>query len=113
MTNSFTTKYVRKPLYVDAVQITEENFDDAVRWCFGEQDADDEGKFIKVRVHQPKNQRQTRAYVGDWILYTERGYKVYTDRAFQTNFDLAEPNAEDPEVVTPEENPAAEEAQAV
>ena len=41
MTNSFTTKYVRKPLYVDAVQITEENFDDAVRWCFGEQDADD------------------------------------------------------------------------
>lgn len=96
----FTTKYVRKPLYVDAVQITEENFDEAVRFCFGESAVDeDDQKYIQVRVHQPKNQRQTRAYVGDWLLYTQRGYKVYTDKAFHTNFDLVENSQPDPDLV--------------
>jgi len=33
---SITAKYVRKALYVDAVQVTEENFTDIARWCFGE-----------------------------------------------------------------------------
>ena len=96
---SITEKYVRKPLYVDAVQVTEENFVDIARWCFGEivnidespvdktADADPSKQYIHVRVHNPKNPRQTKAYVGDWILYTERGYKVYTTKAFQANFD--------------------------
>lgn len=93
----FTTTYVRKPLYVEAVQITEENFTDAVRFCFGKEELDEENvKYIQVRVHQPKNQRQSRAYVGDWILYTQRGYKVYTDKAFHTNFDLVV--ADDPDL---------------
>lgn len=91
----FTTKYVRKPLYVEAVQITEENFEEATRFCFGSTAFDeDHQEYIQVRVHQPKNQRQTRAYVGDWLLYTQRGYKVYTDKAFHANFD---PMVEDEE----------------
>jgi hypothetical protein len=97
---SVTKKYVRKPLYVDAVQVTEENFPDIARWCFGEIGNIDESpvdmsqpvqpnrQYIHVRVHNPKNARQTKAFVGDWILYTERGYKVYTTKAFQANFDL-------------------------
>lgn len=96
---SITTKYVRKPLFVDAVQVTEENFADIARWCFGEVGNIDESpvdrsadvqpskQYIHVRVHNPKNPRQTKAFVGDWILYTERGYKVYTTKAFQANFD--------------------------
>lgn len=95
-----TEKYIRKPLIVDAVQVTEENFSTVKRWCMGQvcnndespvdpaADLDPTKQYIHVRVHNPKNSRQTKAYVGDWILYTERGYKVYTTKAFQQNFDL-------------------------
>lgn len=89
-----TTRYVRKPLHVDAVRITEENFEEIAAWCQGEIQQDDVPvgtgpgkKFIKIRVHNPKNPRQTKAFVGDWLLYTERGYKVYTNKAFNSSFD--------------------------
>jgi hypothetical protein len=89
-----TQQYIRKPLYVDAVRITEANFDAIVTWCQGEMQQDEvpgKGtgkKYIKVRVHNPKNPRQTKAFVGDWLLYTERGYKVYTNKAFHASFDI-------------------------
>lgn len=88
-----TTSYVRKPLFVDAVEVTEELFLDIAAWCQGEivsSEASEEPKHIKVRVHNPKTPRQTKAFVGDWILYTERGYKVYTAKAFQASFDPAD-----------------------
>lgn len=96
-----TSKYVRKPLYVDGVQITNENFAEIAAWCQGEVRANSTEELvsspginpgathIRVRVHNPKNVRQTKAYVGDWILYTERGYKVYTQKAFRASFDPA------------------------
>lgn len=86
-----TQKYVRKPLYVDVVRVTEENFEEVAHWCQGnietEPKGPDQRKFIRVRVHQPKFSRQTQAFVGDWLLYTEKGYKVYTNFAFQNSFD--------------------------
>lgn len=94
-------KYIRKPLYVDAVRITAANFDEVVAWCQGEVLQDEvpgkgtTKKFIKVRVHNPKNVRQTKAFVGDWLLYTERGYKVYTNKAFHASFDLVVDNEVD------------------
>jgi hypothetical protein len=33
------------------------------------------------------------AYVGDWILYSPQGYKIYTKRAFEAAFELAEEKA--------------------
>jgi hypothetical protein len=80
------TKYVRKPLYVDAVLVTEENFEEVLKWCQGDLGEGDVNKHIRLRVHNPQSVRQTKAFVGDWILYTERGYKIYTDRAFRDNF---------------------------
>ena len=96
-----TTKYVRKPLYVDAVQVTSENFAEVLHWCQGDLGAvdgteftrideskiDPEKQYIRIRVHNPLSPRQTKAFVGDWILYTDRGYKIYTQRAFEENFD--------------------------
>ena len=88
-----TTKYVRKPLFVDAVRITGTNFDEIASWCQGEVQTEenlDKGetkKYIRVRVHNPKNPRQTKAYIGDWLLYTERGYKVYSSKAFHASFE--------------------------
>lgn len=85
-----TTKYIRKALYVDAVRVTKENFDELAQWCDGTVGTDPdygEKSYIHVRVVNPKNTRQTRAFVGDWILYTERGYKVYTNKAFHSAFN--------------------------
>lgn len=97
-----TSKYVRKPLYVDAVQIGRDNFVALAEWCQGEirtNDGEDlvteknglnpDGHHIRIRVHNPKSIRQTKGFVGDWILYTERGYKVYTQKAFRASFDKA------------------------
>lgn len=88
-----TDRYIRKPLFVNAVRVTEGNFDAAVMWCDGVVETESagprEGKpFIKVSVHGiPKSQRQTKAFVGDWLLHTERGFKVYTDNAFRSSFN--------------------------
>lgn len=90
-----TTRYIRKPLYVDAVRVTAENLEAVAEWCDGtiETVADgskDDGKqYIKVRVHNPMNPKQTKAFVGDWVLYAEKGYKIYTNRAFIAVFDEA------------------------
>src|SRR3954471_16232309 len=91
-----TTKYIRKPLFVDGVRITGANFDEIASWCQGEIEYDDGlengpgKKYIRVRVHNPKSPRQTKGYVGDWLLYTERGYKVYTNKAFRESFNAVE-----------------------
>ena len=98
-----TTQYVKKPLYVDAVQVTEENFVAIAKWCQGKiRSADGQTEFpydaeinpaacyIHVRVHSPRTVRQSRAFVGDWLLYTEMGYKVYTTAAFEASFDKAD-----------------------
>ena len=105
-----TTKYVRKPLFVDVIQVTEENIAEVATWCQGEIQDDPSGllvggvgsgkmhngcRYIFVRVHSPRNPRQNKAYVGDWILYTERGYKVYTTKAFFASFELVEPSQEE------------------
>jgi hypothetical protein len=85
-----TTKYIRKPLYVDAVQITMDNIVEVAQWCQGElKDYHDKPlagaeaenptieRYIHVRVHNPKNVRQTKAFIGDWLLYTERGRSIH------------------------------------
>lgn len=87
-----TSKFARKPFYVDAVQVTAENMKDVAKWCQGDVRTMDlfEGKahlpYIKVRVHQPLTDRQTQAYVGDWILSARTGFKVYRNLAFEKNF---------------------------
>lgn len=91
-----TVKYVRKPFFVDAVQVTAENMQAVAEWCTGEvrsdfQDSGEPGtadvKYIHVRVHRPANDRQTKAYISNWILYAGTGYKVYTDKAFKSCFE--------------------------
>jgi hypothetical protein len=102
-----TEKFIRKPLYVDAVRVKADNFDEMVAWCDGEVQTEEvQGtgtikKFIKVRVHNPKNPRQTKAFIGDWLLYTDRGYKVYTNKAFRAAFDLVPKDGSAPIPQTP------------
>lgn len=102
-----TERYVRKPLYVDAVRVTRENFEEILGWCQGDigfsdgrmvdgkvEEIDPDSQYIRIRVHNPQSPRQSRAFVGDWILYTEKGYKIYTEKAFSENFLLAEGQAQ-------------------
>lgn len=83
-------KYQRKPIYVTAVQVTPENMEAVASWCSGSivESHEKQTRFIKVRVHNPQRPRQTHAYLGDWVLYSEYyGYKVYTPGAFKNAFD--------------------------
>jgi hypothetical protein len=102
-----TTRYVRKPIHVEAIRITGHNIDEVADWCQGdvkwEESPGNKGtgkKYIRVRVVNPKNPRQTKAFVGDWILYTDKGYKVYTHKAFVLSFDegVEEPVQDDPNI---------------
>lgn len=93
-----TQKYTRKPFEVEAIQVTKENFEEIASWCDGtiitsRSPKSAEGLFdettesyIKVDVARPLNERQTRAYVGDWLLAAAKGFKVYADGPFCRNF---------------------------
>lgn len=97
MSSVVPTRYVRKPFEVEAVQVTTENMTDVADWCDGNiRHTAENAPFVKVEVHKPLTSRQTRAFVGDWVLFANRGFKVYTDKAFQSSFQLAEGETETP-----------------
>lgn len=78
-----TTRWARKPFFVDAVQVTEDNFEAVAEWCGGKVLE----TYVSVPVRRPLNARQTHALVGDWVLKAGKGFKVYTDKAMTKNFD--------------------------
>lgn len=73
----------RKAFYVMAIRVTAENFDKVAVWCEGKATT----TYIEVVVPGAKTKRQTKAYVGDWILQGTSGFKVYTDKAYHKAFD--------------------------
>lgn len=85
-----TQTYNRKPLTVEAVQVTDENLYDVAKWCGGEvrSHATPGKKFILVDVLHPLNSKQTKASPGDWVLKSDQGYKIYANSAFLKGFDL-------------------------
>lgn len=88
-------KFARNPFYVDAVRITEDNMADVSLWCKGviRSEPDPSGgrrSFIKVKVVRAINTEQTKAYIGDWVLYAGSGFKKYTDHAFNKSYTLVE-----------------------
>ncbi len=82
-----TMQYIRKSFNIDAVQVTGDNIQEVSKWVDSEVRSDDSGQYVKVRVHRPLNDRQTKAYLGDWVLYAGTGYKVYTAKAFAQSFE--------------------------
>lgn len=98
-----TAKYVRKPFSVEAVQVTEENFDQVKNWCRGSVEMmdsnSDQIRFIRVRTQNPRTEREKQAFVGDWVLKANGGFKIYPHKAFKRNFIL------DPNVVSPIDPP--------
>src|SRR5665811_2296227 len=96
-----TEKFARKPFYIDAVQVTDENLQEVADWCQGEVRTEvqahsapsgetGQAKYVKVRVHRALNERQTKAFVGDRVLYAGSGFKVYTEKAFENCFEAVD-----------------------
>lgn len=88
-----TQRFVRKPFFVDAVQVTQENMGKIALWCGGEirfarnrHDPETKTPYVKVNVKHAMNERQTRAFAGDWILLGSQGFKVYQPVAFENHF---------------------------
>ena len=94
-------RYVHKPMFVDAVQVSRDNIEEVAKWCNGfvtegmKHNKAVESKCIKVEVLRPQNPRQTLAFYGDWVLKMESGWKVYTTKAFHDTFDNV-PEATEP-----------------
>lgn len=91
-------RYRRRPFSVEAIQLTAENVEDVANWCGGiirtgvnplNKQAGP-GKYIKIEVKRALNDRQTRAYVGDWVLKAGGGFKIYTPLAFNESFEPEE-----------------------
>lgn len=90
-------KYTKKPYDVDGVQVTHENMGEVATWCEGEiqneSTSEDAKTFIKVNVFNAANDRQSQAFVGDWVLKSGNGFKVYTNKAFHNTFQEKTPAA--------------------
>jgi len=83
-------EYERNPYIVKAIQVTAENMEAVAKWCGGNIQKTKAGtKYISVKVHNPLTPRQTKAFVNDWVLFA-KGYKVYTQHAFQASFKKRE-----------------------
>jgi len=84
-----TATYRRTPLTVEAVQVSAENIYEVAKWCNGDVHSINAGtkKFIQVNVIHPLAKKQTEANIGDWILKSNQGYKIYGDVAFNKGFE--------------------------
>lgn len=93
-----TEKFTHKPFELEAVRVTEENFLDVASWTEGNPIIPTETeletnpklrKFVKLeKAHHPLTTRLTKAFVGDWVVhYPGKGYKIFTNRAFEKTFD--------------------------
>jgi hypothetical protein len=45
--------------------------------------------YIKVPVHKPVNEKQTRAFVGDFVVMSGENFKVYTRENLEKTFEVA------------------------
>jgi hypothetical protein len=86
--------YMRRPFYVDAVQVTSKNMPEVCRWANGRirvTKQEPTVRYIYVHVRAPMTKKQTQAFVGDWVLRQVSAdgvvsFKIYGDDAFAKSF---------------------------
>lgn len=79
---------MRKPFYVDHVELTEEILEEAAKWCKGQIHEEGGRRYIKVKVDNVINEKQTKGFPGDFLLKSTNGFKVYTAKSFYRNFEV-------------------------
>jgi hypothetical protein len=91
-----TIRFRRRTFYVEAVQVTAENMEEVAAWCNGKilstfvKSRKESVSYIKVHVMNPTSDRQTKAFVGDWVLPYGQTFKIYTERSMDQTFEKAE-----------------------
>ena len=92
--------YKSKPIFVEAVQIQENNMAEIATWVEGEVitlDAQEDKpavSFVKTHVLRSKGYIRNKGYVGDWLVKSDLGVKIYTDSAFQRAFETDDSSQE-------------------
>lgn len=92
-----TEAFIRKPFYVEAIRVTEQNLTEIATWCKGFLKNGNPNKdanpimCVKVPVKKAATVRQTMAFPGDWVLVMKDfenndSFKVYTKKAFEAGF---------------------------
>jgi hypothetical protein len=85
--------YQRKTFPVQAVRVTTDNIGEVAEWCKGEvipSESEPIDYHIKVDVKLPLNERQTKAFPGDYVVLHNGGFKVFQERGFHKSFELVE-----------------------
>lgn len=99
-----TTRFMRKPFFVDGIEVTLDNMKAVAEWCHGHVVENTEKPFVRVPVFRASNRRQTEAYIGFWVLISkhrgERSFKVYDPEWLNEHFWLANDiHTEEPEIL--------------
>lgn len=81
--------YARKPFTVEAVKVTENNLDEVAAWCNG-QAVKDAKPHVKLKDVHTREEKNTRAFPGSWILKSAQGYRIYGEKAFHACFTKAD-----------------------
>ncbi len=92
-------KYIRNPIEVEAIRVTDANFAAVLEWAGGTEEKTETPvmkgsgvlvrRFIQIEAKRTLFARQTTGYIGDWILKNDKGCRVYTDAAFRAAFQLS------------------------
>jgi hypothetical protein len=80
----------RKSFDVTYVIVSEENIEEVAAWCGGEIGGEGAERFVKVTDKNAISARQTKAFVGDYILkMSESGtsFKAFTEKAFNKSYE--------------------------
>lgn len=88
-------KFARKVFFVDAIKVTAENLEEVADWCGGSvkqtaakpEEQVEAQSYVKVPILKYVNERQTRAFVGDYVTKAGSQFKVYTSVAFAKSFE--------------------------
>lgn len=92
MSEVFIDVWVQKSKNYQAAQITEENIQAVAKWCggriFGVQDLEGPMRsYIKVPVMDGTRIRAVKAWVGDWVVWSEEEeFQHYHRTAFPEDF---------------------------
>jgi hypothetical protein len=98
MSNS-VTDYVLHNKIADAKCVVLEDIEGIAKWCEGEigvsHEVGGEGQtYIQVDVKHLPPGPLNRAYVGDWIITNEIGYKILSDEEYRSIFRVVTMNRE-------------------
>lgn len=82
----------RKSFDVEYVVVSEENIEEVRDWCGGAIGGEGADRFIRLIDKNAMNTRQTKAFIGDYVLKAGTSFKSYGKKPFEKSFEPLEGN---------------------